>query len=137
MPATLSWDGLPAFDRAVLAKIERQRVAARAFVEQGAHLAESAMKRRAREGGRHSRGTRTPASRGGGPAVISGDLGRSIRVGPIRAKGRWGYETSIGPTMIYSRAVELKYKYPYTRPGWADTIPRLRSLQRTIFSKAA
>lgn len=39
---------------------------------------EAEMKARVREGGAHQYGTKTPATPGGGPAVISGQLARSI-----------------------------------------------------------
>lgn len=133
MSVTVRWEGLPRFDRAVLDHIEDARDAAHQFVSQGLHLIEAKIKVRAGEGGRHARGTPTPASRGGGPAVISGTLRRSITVGPIDAKGIAGFEGETGPTVIYGRRVELGYGYPYTAPGADDAIPGLRALQSRLW----
>lgn len=136
MAASLEWDGAPEFSQALVDRMEAARRAARTFVVQGLHLGQEAIQVRAREGGRHAPGTPTPATKGGGPAVIHGDLGRSIVVGDLRSTGVLGYEGRVGPTTVYGRAVELKYGYPYTGPGWRDTVPRLGALARSIYGSA-
>ena len=136
MPTSVRWDGVPQFDAEVLARIERARDAAHDFVAQGAHAVEGNIKTRAGEGGRHKRGTPTPARKGGGPAVVSGGLRRGVRVDAIRPSGLLGFETKVGPTSVYGRRVELEFGYPYVRPGLADTIPRLARLQVELWRKA-
>lgn len=130
---SVEWQGLPRFNRAVLDRIDDARDAAHSFVAEGLHLIEGKIKVRAGEGGRHARNTPTPASRGGGPAVISGTLRRSITVGPISAKGVAGFEGETGPTVVYGRRVELGYGYPYTAPGAQDATSELAALARRVF----
>lgn len=62
--------------------------------------------------GSHKRGTRTPASPGTGPAVISGTLRRSISHSPVIFTGG-GWETKVGTaigfTPPYGRTSASKY----------------------------
>lgn len=131
MPANIVWEGIDAFNKALLDHVERENENARRFVSDGLHLAQTAMQQRAGEGGRHAKGTPTPATPGGGPAVISGDHRRSIHVGPIEPTGFTGWAGEVGPSMIYSRRIELEYGYLTAQPGWADAIPQIVALART------
>ena len=81
-----------------------------------------------------------------GPEVISGHLRGGIKVAPIvRISGHsWG--TEVGPTMIYSRRVELGFKNTdalgrtYTQPGYPYFIPAYEEvsiLAQGIFRKRA
>ena len=79
---------------------------------------------------RHAPGTPTTATRGGKPASISGNLRRSIHT-QIK-QGFGNYEAEVGPSMIYSRRVELEYDYPYMRPAYVAMKPRANN----IFSAA-
>lgn len=92
---------------------------------------------RVREGGQHRRGTPTPASRGRGPAVVTGDLGRAIaqsevermgmtlriRVGPAAVPHRGGRSTS----GVIGEALETggRYgaRYPFMGPATDDYRP--------------
>lgn len=135
MAASLTWDGVPEFSQAILAMMEGAHSAARNIVTKGLHSAQGKIQERAREGGRHAPGTPTPATKGGGPAVIHGDLGRSIQVGEIHAFGVVGFEGKVGPTTAYGRRVELDYGYPYTAPGMRDAIPSIRSIAGREWSR--
>lgn len=73
--------------------LRRHRAAFGAAVE----FAEARMKMHAGEGGAHRYGTPTPASRGRGPAVISGDLRRSIMATPIEGMGG-DLRAKVGPS---------------------------------------
>lgn len=82
--------------------------------------------------GAHKRGTKTPASPGTGPAVISGTLRRSITHSPIVFTGG-GWETRVGTgiglTPPYGRTPANKYgfyletglrngtTYPFLKPA--------------------
>lgn len=134
-PISFAFHGVREFEAAV-ARIEAQASAAtRSAVVEGAHVAQAAMQRRAGEGGRHARGTPTPATRGSGPAVISGNLRRSIVVaGPVPSG--LGWVARIGPTMVYSRRIEIEYDYPYARPGFRDTLPLLPAIFRRHWTAA-
>jgi hypothetical protein len=74
-------------------------------------------------GGSHKRGTPTPATPGGPPAAITGNLGRSIAATPA-VKGFSGYVATVGAGMVYARALELGHpnwasgvRYPYMEPA--------------------
>jgi hypothetical protein len=79
---------------------------------------------------RHAPGTPTTATRGGKPASITGNLRRSIHTEIKQGFGT--YVAEVGPTMIYSRRVELEYDYPYMRPAYVAMKPRANN----IFSAA-
>jgi hypothetical protein len=89
------------------------------------------------EGGSHKRGTKTPATPGSGPARITGALQRSIHT-EVR-KGFGTYEATVGPSMVYSRAVELGsprwssgVKYPYLIPAGV----KIKERANDIFTQA-
>jgi hypothetical protein len=88
-------------------------------------------------GGRHKRGTKTPATPGGPPASITGNLQRSVKTEIMRGFG--GYTAEVFPTAVYSRAVDMGsdrwtsgVKYPYMQQAYDSMKPRLQD----IFSKA-
>lgn len=64
----------------------------------------------------HQPNTPTPAIKGNPPAVITGNLKRSIKYNTARV-GFGSYIAQVGPTMIYGRRVELPepagFNYPY------------------------
>lgn len=132
MTTSIIWHGENQLEQAFTAEIERARGRARNAVTTSAHAVEAHMKLRAGEGGRHGKGTPTPASPGGGPAVISGTLRRSIMVEAARSWGVAGYSARIGPTVIYGRRIELEYGYPYAGPGLRDAHPEIAA----IFARA-
>lgn len=68
---------------------------------------------------------------GTGPAVVTGRLRNSIQVLHAAKVGRYGFEMSVGPTVVYSRRVELGFygadsrgriynqpPYPYLEPAF-------------------
>jgi hypothetical protein len=136
MSGGVVWHGITEVDGALEGLVDRAQAASRDAVVEAAHLAELAMKQHAGEGGRHAKATPTPATPGGGPAVISGTLRRSIRVGDIQPFGATGYSAKVGPTAIYGRRVELEYDYPYTGPGLQDVLPQLPAIYARVWGKA-
>jgi hypothetical protein len=85
--------------------------------------------------GKHAPGDGHIFGTGPGPNVGTGMLRRSISVRSNK-KGFGNYVASVGPTVVYSRAVELGHprwksgvKYPYLRP--AGTLVRKKA--RRIF----
>jgi len=82
--------------------------------------------------GAHKRGTKTPASPGTGPAVISGTLRRALSHSPVTFTGK-GWETKVGTavgfTPPYGRTPANKYgfyletglkngaTYPFLKPA--------------------
>jgi hypothetical protein len=70
--------------------------------------------------GAHKRGTPTPSKPNSPPTNITGNLRRSISSNVKRGFGL-SYTATVGPTMIYSRALELgmgknNVKYPFVLP---------------------
>lgn len=55
----------------------------------------------------HPAGTPTPSPPGAPPALISGDLMRSVHVSPTVRRRRGVYSTHVGPSARYSRIQEL------------------------------
>lgn len=84
--------------------------------------------------GKHAPGERHIPGTGPGPNVATGLLRRSISV--RQRKGFESYVASVGPTVVYARAVELghprwksRVRYPYLRP--AATLVRKKA--KSIF----
>lgn len=55
----------------------------------------------------HTAGTPTPASKGGPPAVVSGDLRRRVSASPTVSAGFARYTATVGSTVIYARIQEF------------------------------
>lgn len=81
--------------------------AAEAALTKNVLRVERSAKRRVREGGQHKAHTKTTAVPGGGPAVISGDLARSITHAPIERLGMT-LRTRVGPSSVPHRAYPRK-----------------------------
>lgn len=133
---TVQWDllGGREFKAALDAATARVRTAQEMFVVEGAHVIEANAKRRAGEGGRHKLGTPTPATPGNGPAVITGNLRRSIHTRVT--KSAFGVLGMVGPSAIYGRRVELEYGYPYMKPGLEDSRSEIQALARKWYRRA-
>lgn len=130
------WHGLNELEAAFAGLNTRVEAATRDGVVEAAHLAERYEKEEAGAGGHHQKGTPTTASKGGGPAVITGTLRRSITVGDIRPYGTGGWSAKIGPTAIYGRRVELEYGYAYTRPGFLRALPEFPAIYARAWARA-
>lgn len=107
-------ESLSEFAGTLLKMIEKGKFATHESLLAVALKTEAAMKVRVREGGVHPYGTRTTARPGGGPAVISGDLSRSI----THEEQPDGYR--VGPASI-----------PHTRYGRQSPMRR-HSMSRSI-----
>lgn len=136
MTVSVVWSGVREFGAALGEMGEKASAGARRVVTDGLHLAEAKMKDHAGEGGRHDPGTPTPATQGAGPAVITGTLRRSIRVGELIPWGIGGWSGEVGPTAIYGRRIELEYNYPYAGPGWLEVVPELPAIARRVWAEA-
>jgi hypothetical protein len=95
---------------------------------------EADAKRMSQAGGSHPAGTKTPASPGGPPAAITGNLTRSIVASPT-VKGFNGYEATVGPGMVYARALEFGnplwksgVRYPYMAPALEMFRPKVEGI---------
>lgn len=120
------WEGGDRFLKSLEEWETRMVAASRSGVSDAAHLVQKAMQDKANTG-RHKIGEPTSAVQGAGPNVVTGNLRRSIRVGPIVPAGK-GFATEVGPTAIYGRRIELEYGYPYAGPGFEAAIPELHEV---------
>lgn len=102
-----------AFTR-IFAEVEREAQVKARRVLTGIALAVERQAKINASVGAHKRGTKTPASPGTGPAVISGTLRRSITHSPIVFTGG-GWETKVGTgvglTPPYGRTPASKYGF--------------------------
>ena len=112
-----AWKGIKDFDKAVDAMVERASRVARESVVEGGHLIESWYKRlyRPRQTGSQRRSATgriwydyRPPFQAQPPYATqrSGNDRNSVRV-EVRALGAAAWESKTGPTMIYSRALNL------------------------------
>jgi hypothetical protein len=101
--------------------------------------------------GTHKRGTPTPASPGGPPALISGTLRRSVTHTPVRRAGIGIWETKVGlaagffppygknrtPSSKYGEALEKGLRngatFPWLLPAYKVVIPQIRGITVTFF----
>ena len=88
MTAIAGWTGLKEFEAAIARAIEGVNVGAREAVKEAAAKLERTAKQNA--------------------PVVTGTLRRGIKTNPIRPFGH-GWQTEVGPTIIYSRRVELGF----------------------------
>src|SRR5262249_15494731 len=122
MAVDLVWFGVPEFGAALGRAVERASLGAREAVAEMAAELEKDAKRR--------------ASGRPGPNVITGTLRRGIVHEPITPWGLRGWKTGVGPTVIYSRRIELGFHGAdrlgrvYNQPGYPYFVPAFRSLMR-------
>src|SRR5216684_4443162 len=95
MAGWLTWTGVPEFAASLESTVAKASVEARAAVAEAAGELEKAAKQN--------------ASGRPGPNVISGTLRRGIKHEPIYPWGVRGWATEVGPTVIYSRRIELGF----------------------------
>lgn len=129
-------DNLDEVKKAILRRSELIEAASEYALDQVAFAVEMQAKENAWTGS-HRRGQGHIPGTGPGPNRVTGNLVRSIH--RESRKGFGTYTTSVFPTMIYARAVELGnprwksgVKYPYLRPA-AD---KVRPLANRIFTAA-
>lgn len=122
----ITWFGIPEFGAALQRAVERQSIEARAAVTELA----SELEKLAKQG----------ASGRPGPNVITGTLRRGIRHEPITPWGAMGWQTKVGPTVIYSRRIELGFHGAdsrgrvYDQPGYPYFVPAFRKVIYTAGS---
>jgi hypothetical protein len=88
-----------------------------------------------------------------GPEVITGTLRRGINTAPVTPFGALGWQTHVGPTVIYGRRVELGFvgvdaagrrygpprnpaRYPYFTPAWTAFGPRWPGILASHWTRA-
>ena len=143
----MGWIGIPEFHAALSAMTQRVDAATRlSVIQTGAELENRAKNNFV---GSHSRREkRVPNGTPGKPNIVTGTLRRGIRGTPVvRIAG--GYTTTVGPTTIYGRRVELgfvgtdsrgrKYNqpaYPYFGPAVKEVRLRAREIAVTNWAAA-
>lgn len=125
----------------------------RAALEAAARAIEREAKLNVGKGGTHKYGTRTPATPGGPPALISGTLRRSTTHMPVRRVSLGVWETRVGvaagvyppyprsgrrsPSSKYGEALETGLRngatYPWLMPAAKTVIPRMSGITAEFF----
>lgn len=117
-------EALAAIEEMVL----RQHAATRAATAKALHLVERETKSELSKNS-HRRGTPSPAGPGEPPALVTGNLRRSISVTGPDPKGVGTWEGRVGPTAVYGRIQELGGR---TGRSHAVNLPPRPYLQPTI-----
>lgn len=94
-------------------------------------------------GGSHAKGTKTPASPGGPPARITGNLQRSVLTSVTKVfspvSGFKDYKATVGPTIEYARWVDegsSRWTEGVNYPYMQSTLDRVKPRVNNIFSAA-
>ena len=138
--------GLPDLLTAVKKAQAGYDAAARTIVIQSAAVIEDAAKRQFI--GSHGPGE---AHVGGDqPNVVTGTLRRSITHGPVLHTGLASWSTTVGPTTVYGRRVELGYlgggggrghqttrPFPFLGPGVRNSTTRMQVIAATQWARVA
>lgn len=132
---SMVFEGVHAFDAALERMVAAADAAGREIVTKGGHIIEAKAKRR--------------ASGRPGPNVITGSHRRSFTVGNVVREGFGVWRSDTGPTMIYSRRLELGFQqvdssgrvfntpaYPSLGPGLQDARTELQALARDVYGRS-
>ena len=129
------WEGIRGFGEAMDRIAEQAAEASKEIVARSAAVVEAAAK--ANFEGAHKKGQ--PHVGGDRPNVVTGTLRRSIRSTPIVQVGRGAYSTTVGPSTVYARRVELGYRgsraYPYFSPAARKVQPQLEAIAAETWRK--
>lgn len=105
------------------------------------------------KGGSHKYGTKTPASPGGPPAIISGTLRRSVTHTPVAPAPGLGFEVKVGlakgvyppygktrtASSLYGLYLETGLRngttYPWFVPAYRAVLPKVRGITIVEFHK--
>ena len=125
----IQWTGVNEFVARLTEMGDRATVAARAAVAEAA--------------GEIEKQAKLNASGRPGPNVVTGTLRRSIGMTSITPWGVGGWQTTVRPTAIYARRIELGFRgtdsrgrhydqraYPYFRPAMEQVGPRIADIYR-------
>jgi len=135
--------GVEQFAAAATAKVAQMKAATRLATGTALHLIERRAKQTLGERS-HQRGTPTPSGPGQPPALITGNLRRSISVSGPDAIGSDRWRGQVGPTAVYGRVQELGGATgrgilparPYLRPAYEESREEIRALFEAAWTKA-
>jgi HK97 gp10 family phage protein len=135
--ANVTWVGLKDLYAALETAQKDADAASKEIVTQGAALIQK--KAQANFEGSHRKGQ--PHTGGDHPNVVTGYLRRSIRMTPVTSYGAGTWGTTVGPTSVYGRRVELGFRgtdslgrrynqpaFPYFTPAVEEVTPDLEEL---------
>ncbi|MBU6429515.1 MAG: HK97 gp10 family phage protein [Cyanobacteria bacterium REEB65] len=127
MSDEIIWAGVSEFEYAMDALIAKNVAAVEGALAKGAHMVEAAAKKN--------------SSGPPGPNVVTGSHRRSIHVEGPKQISESIYQAQVGPSMIYSRRLELGFDgkdslgrvyhqepRPYLEPAIAEVGPQLEAL---------
>jgi|SRR5215831_2206281 len=135
--------GVEKFLAAADAKVAAMRVASRDATAKALHLIERRAKQKLGQKS-HRPGTPTPANPGEPPALVTGNLRRSITVTGPEAIGPSMWKGQVGPTAVYGRIQELGGiargrtlpARPYMRPSFEELKDEIVDLFKTAWTEA-
>lgn len=129
--ARIVWSGQREFARSLTGLVERMQAASRVAVMKASMYLIAEAKRNATGPARTRKDGTQGARPGQGPGVVTGRLRNSITITSSGPAGRWGYEATVAPTVIYARRLELGFTgtdsrgrhynqppYPFMRPAY-------------------
>jgi len=127
--------GVDRFIGAIDVKVEQMRRATIAATAKALHLIEKRTKQKLGLKS-HRKGTPTPSGPGEPPALITGNLRRSIAVTGPAPYGPNGWRGTVGPTAIYGRVQELGGvtgrgilpARPYLEPSFDELHDEIRAI---------
>ena len=111
-----------------------------AALQELAHTIERDAILNAAQGGSHRYGEATPATRGAGPAIVSGSLRRAIVTTRLERTGTTGFEVRVGmaagvyppkppypksartPVSLYAKYLDQVLDYPFLTPAYRKGI---------------
>jgi len=135
--ARVIWAGIKEFN-ADLTAIKAKQVAA---TRTGLSKSLSLIERKTKELisiSTHRPGEPTMSMPGSPPALVSGDLRRSVKQSPITQLGPTRFEGVVGPTIVYGRIQELGGdtgrsilpSRPYLQPAFEEVLPEIGMIFR-------
>lgn len=131
------WMGIKEFQAALTRVQERQLAASRTALGKALSLVEREAKSLLSLS-THLRAEPTDSMPGEPPALVSGDLRRSIKQGRIEQIGPTRYQGDVGPTIEYGRVQELGGdtgravlpSRPYMQPAFENMLPEIAAVFR-------
>lgn len=135
--------GVDRFVAAVDLKTAQMRTATRQATAKALHLIERRTKQKLGQKS-HQRGTPTPSGPGEPPALITGNLRRSISVTGPESIGPSAWRGKVGPTAVYGRVQELGGATgrgilparPYLEPSYEELKDEIRAIFRAAWTEA-
>lgn len=137
MAAGMVWHGVEEFKAALDRAVADAYKSGQRGANAAAALVEKTTKDKLRQK-THRRGTPTPSRPGEPPALVSGQLRRSVLIVPAQPTGKTAWTAKVGPTAVYARIQELGGQLAYNprhgmwRKGQEGSLPARPFLEPSV-----